>query len=86
MGKTVTLKLTNCLDCPHHKVITSTSTGDSFDMGDVDVVCTLARGTHRGQFEVVKGRAITLGDRFVKRSECAIPTWCPLTKKTNRKK
>jgi hypothetical protein len=77
----VTLKIDNCLDCPKHKVITSTYTGDSFDMGDVDVVCTLAEGSHRGQHETVKGRAISVGDRFAKRSECEVPKWCPLKKK-----
>jgi hypothetical protein len=42
-------------------------------MGDVDVVCTLANGTHRGQDGPIKGKAITVGDRFAKRSECSIP-------------
>jgi hypothetical protein len=73
-----TLKLENCLDCPHHKVITSEYTGDSFDMGDVDVVCTLANGTHKGAHERIKGRAISVSDRFAKRSETKIPKWCPL--------
>ena len=76
--RTATLTITNCLDCPHHKVITSRYTGDSFDMGDVDVVCTLAEGVHTGQCERIKGRAVTAGDRYAKRVECAVPVWCPL--------
>lgn len=84
--KTVSLKISNCLDCPHHKKVTSTYTGDSFDMGDVDVVCTLSNGTHQGQDGPFKGRAISVSDRWAKRSECVVPKWCPLTKKLRTKK
>jgi hypothetical protein len=80
------LTLDNCLDCPHHKVITSPYTGDSFDMGDVDVVCTLASGSHRGQHETLKGRPISVSDRYAKRSETTIPKWCPLPQGRARKK
>lgn len=81
--KTVSLKIMNCLDCPHHKKVTSTYTGDSFDMSDEDVVCTLADGQHRSQDGIIKGRAVSLSERWPKRQreECAVPTWCPLTKK-----
>lgn len=78
----VTLKIDNCLDCPHHKIITSTYTGDSFDMMDEDVVCTLAKGSHRGQHETVKGRAVSVSERWPRRQreECVVPKWCPLIK------
>jgi hypothetical protein len=77
--KTVSLKLDNCLDCPHHKVITSQYTGDSFDAGDVDVVCTLADGTRPARTHQRQGHQRQRPVR--ERSECAVPPWCPLTKK-----
>lgn len=76
--RTKSLKLTNCLDCPHHKRVTSTYTGDSFDMADEDVICTLAPGTHRSQNGNDKGRAIVVSERWRLREQCTIPAWCPL--------
>jgi hypothetical protein len=74
------LILDNCLDCPHHKVVAATLTGDSFDAGVVDVVCTKADGRHGN----IKGRAISVSDRYAKRKECAIPLWCPLPSTAKR--
>ncbi len=79
--KTVSLKIDNCLDCPHSKKVTSCYTGDSFDMADQDVVCTLAPGSHKSQDGVIKGKAITVSERWNLRKECVVPKWCPLTKK-----
>jgi hypothetical protein len=77
--KTVALKIANCLDCPHHKKVTALYTGDSFDMIDEDVVCTLAKGQHRSQDGIIKGRCITGSNRpWQSRAQCAVPTWCPL--------
>lgn len=65
--KTVSLKITNCLDCPHHNQKPSPPTGDSFDMVDVDTFCTL------------EGRNISVSDRpWQVRENCAVPKWCPL--------
>lgn len=76
------LKITNCLDCPHHKRITSAYTGDSFDMSDEDVICTKVRNKRaiRGAHETVKGRAIVVSERWDIRQQCTIPTWCPIAK------
>jgi hypothetical protein len=79
--KAVTLKITNCLDCPHHKKVTSTYTGDSFDMADIDVVCTLANGSHQSRDGITKGRAVLVSERWRVREQCVVPTWCPLTAK-----
>lgn len=69
--KTVTLKLTNCQDCPHHKNVQSPYTGDSFDMVDEDTICTLAQE-----------RIVTASNRpWEVRRNSTIPDWCPLTKK-----
>jgi hypothetical protein len=81
--KSVSLKITNCLDCPHHKKITSQYTGDSFDMADEDVICTLANGgPHRGAHETVKGRMIVGSERWNLRKYTTVSTWCPLTRRT----
>lgn len=82
----VSLKLTNCLDCPHHKLHRAMPTGDSWDAHDVDVVCSLAADTHTCGDGKVKGRAISVSDRYAKREECNVPTWCPLRKVNKVKK
>ena len=85
--KSVTLKITNCQDCPHHKNHQSLPTGDSFDMCDEDTVCThpdiIAKGyTNDGWGEKVKGRCITGSNRpWQIRKGCEpVPKWCPLVK------
>jgi hypothetical protein len=79
------LPLDNCLDCPHHRKITSPYTDDSFDMSDEDVICVNEqlkdRKECRGQFEKVLGRPILLSERWRLREQCTIPDWCPLPKK-----
>jgi len=67
---TITLEITNCQDCPNHKNVPSSSTGDSFDMIDQDTVCTLANN-----------REITVANRpWEIRRNSEIPDWCPLKK------
>ena len=79
---TIRLKITNCLNCPHSKTITSQYTGDSFDMIDQDVVCMMVKGQeHRGQHERVEGQPIVCGERHNLRSYCGVPDWCPLLKR-----
>lgn len=64
------LRILNCLDCPKHKELTAPSTGDSFDAGDTEIVCT-----EKGN------RLISGGDRSWKhRDYCDVPSWCPLLK------
>ena len=79
----LTLKISNCLDCPHVKTVSSPYTGDSFDMCDEDVVCTMANGRHQYRDGTMKGKAIVVSERWRLREQCKVPTWCPLTKKVN---
>lgn len=73
-----TIKIENCLDCPHSKKITSPYTGDSFDMSDEDLVCTLSPSQVKGQHETIKGKVIWPSERWWKREHGTIPKWCPL--------
>jgi hypothetical protein len=79
---TITLKITNCLDCPHHKRYPSVIF-DSWDLADEDVVCTKAPGNHKIRGGTVKGKAVSVSERYEtqRREECEVPKWCPLLKK-----
>lgn len=67
MKKEVTLKLDNCMDCPHHRVYPDPDPDDWFCDDDEKVVCSKAE------------RNITTVCRpHHKRRECEIPDWCPL--------
>lgn len=87
MGKTKTLKIKSCLDCPHHGTEHDPSSGDSFDWHDEALVCYKAKGKH----------VVTGGDGYqwskparrivgysrnpeseYKRDGAEIPEWCPL--------
>ena len=62
------LALTNCMDCPHHRVHPDPDPSDWFCDDDEKVVCT---ANHN--------KAITVACRpYNKRRECVIPSWCPL--------
>lgn len=87
MAKKKLIEITSCKQCPHLKQITSPYTGDSFDMMDVDSICTNPKlkrnkyhGSHKGQFEAVDGRALTVSDRPWQADKIlkTIPSWCPL--------
>lgn len=80
---TATLKIDNCKQCPHMKKITSTYTGDSFDMSDEDAVCThpSLRGEIRGAHETLKGKVIWGSERWWKPAHTVVPKWCPLLKR-----
>lgn len=63
----VSLKLTNCMDCPHHRVEADPDPDDWFCDDDIKVVCTKA------------DRNITVACRpYNTRKESDIPEWCPL--------
>ena len=68
-----TLKIDNCMDCPHHLVRPDPDPDDWYCDDDEKVVCT--------QFQTKEGtvRAIACACRpYRKRAECEIPDWCPL--------
>ena len=84
---TALLKIDNCLDCPHSKEIQDPSSGDSFDWNDVSLCCTktpLSRPEKTDRGEVVPGRRIIAYERVIRRSEAAVPTWCPLAERVSK--
>ncbi len=85
MSNIAVVKIDNCINCPHHKRITSAYTGDSFDMADEDSICvnpaTSRRSDQRGAHETVHGRMIYGSERWWKKEYTAVPDWCPLLPK-----
>jgi hypothetical protein len=85
MPRSVSLKITNCMDCPNHEVVRDPDPTDSFCSDDEAVLCTKAPNTKKitqwysnVPFE---HRPITTSCRpYKKREECEIPNWCPLSK------
>lgn len=66
---TANLKITNCIDCPFHKVESDPDPDDWFCDDDVKVVCTKAK------------KDITVACRpYNTRKESSTPKWCPLLK------
>lgn len=71
-----TLTITNCVDCPFHRVQRDPDPFDSFCSDDVKVVCTKAR----------VARVVTVACRpYNIREECEVPKWCPLLKRKGKK-
>jgi hypothetical protein len=70
MAKVVTLKIKNCLDCPHHQVLPDPDPNDWFCDDDEKVVCNKANG-----------RVVTCANRpYETRKSSVVPAWCPLGK------
>lgn len=57
----------NCMDCPFHQVLPDPDFDDEFCMDDEKVLCVRAN-----EFVTTKCRP------HHKRSECRVPSWCPL--------
>jgi hypothetical protein len=67
---TANLTITNCIDCPFHKVLADPDPNDWFCDDDVKVVCTKTKR---------KDNAITVACRpYRTRAESDVPEWCPL--------
>lgn len=87
--KTVNLSITNCIKCPHHKIVHDPDPHDSFNFDDVAVVCTITDDDPKGiggryfNHSHIKKKAITIACRpYNVEKECNhIPTWCPLREK-----
>ena len=63
------LLITNCIDCPFHKVLMDPDPDDWFCYDDVKVVCTKAEPR----------KEITVACKpYNIRKESAVPKWCPL--------
>lgn len=61
------LLITNCIDCPFHKVLSDPDPDDWFCDDDVKVVCTKAS----------KNITVACRPHHIRR-ESAVPIWCPL--------
>lgn len=67
-----TLNISNCMDCPFHKVLADPDPDDWFCDDDVRVYCTKAN------------QNITTACRpYNTRNESEVPTWCPLLTTSN---
>ena len=90
MAKTKTLKITSCLNCPHHGFERDPSSHDSFDWQDDALVCYKARKSKYvqtcsdlGGYEYKAPARIIVGasrnaEAEYKRNKVGIPDWCPL--------
>ena len=93
MAKTraVSLKITSCLQCPHHGIERDPSSGDSFDWYDHSLVCYAAKSNTRYESELggylwKKPARVILGwsrdpESEYKRGKHGVPDWCPLGRK-----
>ena len=77
MSNQATFRLSNCIDCPHHQVLSDPDPDDWFCSDDVKVICEIGP---KGKSE------ITVACRpYNIRKESKIPDWCPIkTKKDER--
>lgn len=83
MSRTVTLKISNCMDCPYHQIVAATLDAngknsvilDPFKQYPIDIVC------HKNGHPVRQIiQSIFPGQPDKLRSLCKIPEWCPLIK------
>jgi hypothetical protein len=88
---TKTIKITSCLNCPHHGIERDPSSGDSFDWQDESLVCynvgkakvgVEIRSDLGGYEWRAPARRIVGFSRNAKReyvtTKMGIPKWCPL--------
>lgn len=78
------MKPENCLDCPHHLVISDEDPDDWFNSDDVAVVCLRTLNPHRDPLSQYlyrrhEHRSVTCACRpHHIRKETRSPCWCPL--------
>lgn len=74
----VTLPTTNCMDCPHHEVLSDPDPHDWFCDDDVKVKCLRSTTLDHGGF-YQRDPYVTVACRpYNMRKECDVPSWCPL--------
>ena len=84
MPNTVSIEITNCTQCPHHKVVADPDIDDWFCDDDVAVRCSLSSKTPQRWGNGINYRIgdpmVTVGCRpYNIEKECTpIPDWCPL--------
>lgn len=79
----ISIKISKCSDCPHHKVINDADPFDSFNMDDVAIVCLKKENPkidtssyYRSDASPNKVIAASLRPYEIKKVK--IPNWCPL--------
>lgn len=85
VAQDTSLKITSCMDCKDHKVISDPDPHDSFCDDDEAVICTLTKKEKgeikpNSEYEADKQdfKTITVSCRpYNKRRETPIPDWCP---------
>lgn len=86
MIRTATLKVDNCLDCPHSERVSDPGSSDSFDASDESLCCTKTpynvpyTSCYVGRSGGYPGRIIVACERRESemRAEAKVPEWCPL--------
>lgn len=75
-------EISNCMECPNHKVVLDPDPYDSFCSDDEAVLCMVSPVVEeRHKKEGWDNRPVTVGCRpYNKSRECEIPNWCPLKK------
>lgn len=71
----VTLKLTSCVDCPHHRVERDPDPDDWFCDDDVKVVCLLTKRQHNTS-------TVACRPYNTRKETSPPPDWCPLRKQS----
>lgn len=83
---TAVIRMTNCLECPHSRVIPDPSFSDDFNLDDVALICRHMKSSNP-DFDLHSNksanrqpfRCITTACRpYNLHSEADIPDWCPL--------
>lgn len=78
------ISVNNCMECPHHEVISDGDPHDSFCSDDKAVVCQLVKNKERNINSLYHSdrsefKAITRSARpYNLRKECNVPEWCPM--------
>lgn len=82
-AKKVITNFSNCIDCPHHSIISDSDPDDWFCDDDIAVVCTKTkkRKNNITRYAADKSpyRCVTISCRpYNARKESETPNWCPL--------
>jgi len=88
---TLSLKIKNCTECPHHEVVPDPDPHDWFCSDDMAVLCKLKKagvkdtGSHAGQPWKFKAVSVSCRPYNIEK-ESAVPKWCPLRRKKSNAK
>lgn len=80
-----------CTECPNHRVVPDPDPTDWFCDDDCAVLCTLKKATSKDPLSncghAWEFKAVSLSCRpYQVTKESPVPSWCPLKKKTKKRK